>query len=225
MLIQVMTISSRTLGVCSCEPFSLAILAPNQKPIIEDNKDDIVAALAQIKELEEWEAYKDSQDRFDWPLQSTWEKDTFDPPPDIGGSGNYEADLAMARRLASEWEQQGQDLAMAISLAQEWGHDGEEVATAKKRSMEWEQQAAALGTNSLAGLGIRPDGKFKGKNDDDNLGDADDTNPDILLLEHRPLFVATRPCSRCARPVPSPRETVRHIAHISSRNDAFSHST
>ncbi|KAJ7508602.1 hypothetical protein B0H11DRAFT_1848236 [Mycena galericulata] len=143
--------------------------------VVEDDEDDLEIILARIKESEESE-------RLAKQLQNEWGSSSKSEIIDVD-SENLEDDAAMARRLAAEWGQE------------ESGNSEVAPETELVDVDAWEPRASA--STSTNNVQAGPSRRLS--------SDADDVPPDQILTEFRSLFIAERSCSKCGKPVKSPR--------------------
>lgn len=92
------------------------------------------------------------------------------------------------------------DAALARRLAAEWGAETDEPETVDVDA--WEPPASAAASSAKAGPSR-------------TLSDEDNVPPDQRLAEFRSFFTAERNCSKCGKPVKSPRGFVRSLPPIS----------
>jgi len=118
---------------------------------------------------------------------------------------------ALARKLHDEWNgvaSTSTSGAEVIVIDDDEG--GEDAATARKLAQEWELEdgkvASALYQQSTGTLSLK---SARSSASGSHLLLEQETPPDEQLLQYRDLFVAERQCTKCGKPVKSPRGHVR----------------
>jgi hypothetical protein len=166
-----------------------AFLNPPEKIIYSvDDEDDLAAIVARIKEQEESEALARQ-------LQHVW--NGANASTDAAGPNGTNNDLL----TDDNGEDDGSDEAMARRLALEWELEDQTIKNASTSS------------NSVYNPPISLPSSASGEQSFSTcLLPDDDDPPDVKLLQFRDFFTGTRTCTKCKKPVESPRGEVSPLS-------------